>query len=102
MRFWMGVVVCGLAGCAPVPDQPIRKRTTTSLGGKTYSDREPGSYPYPEQIRRLKNGMSKRDVYVLLGEPRRREEGRRTVWRYGSPKRRELIVVFLDGRLTGF
>ncbi len=88
-----------LGACAPLEDRPLYSRSRRALTGEVTTGRPSGAFPYPEELKRVRIGMSRREVYLLLGEPMRRLEGPQQVWLYGEPGSRQLILTFVADRL---
>lgn len=96
------LLTCAVFGsaCAPLRDDPVFARR--NIPERQLDAAQPGDYPAEESLRRVRNGMSRTEVYRLLGEPRDRRSGAAVVWFYGQPGGRQLLLTFVEGRLQGF
>ena len=92
-----------LTSCVPIDNPPINARHRKTIDGREVNPRKPGAYPEPEQLSRLHDGMSKDQVYHILGEAMAIQElGVITVWKYGEVGARTLSLSFKRQRLYGF
>lgn len=98
------LAVCGalLAACAPVTDRPLFARPPGEPEDEVGVPAEEGGYPSPELMRRLRDGMTRQEVFRILGQPRDATEGDRAFWTYGESGGRQLILTFLKGRLSAY
>jgi hypothetical protein len=92
-----------LCGCIAYDDRPYdpqpRGRPTRAKPTPA-----PGFDPFRKLMRHLRTGMKSSEVFDKLGAPQEVVQigGGRQKWRYGHPKRLQLVVTFVDGRLRNW